>query len=324
MQSVPRYLIVPSMLNLWFRLKSNIIYKIKRLNREYVRKTIITKRCQKLIKKQIGLLAIIAFIVTFMAFSGVASAQTSNAQVVFFTSPYCSACKTAEPIVQSAAAKYGVTLVTYDVTTSPGKGVAAANGVSETPTIVVSGAQSARFEGSITQAQIESTIKAAIGTTTVQQAAATPTAAATVKAAATPTKTPTAAATVKAAATPTAAATVKATATPTQYTGPFVGSKNSNVYHYPWCSEAQKIKPENLVKFNTAADAQKMGYRPCEVCKPPTATTTTTPTAQPTIQVVAPTPTTKTTTSTVPEFSVLGLGAPALLVGAIYLFLRRQ
>ena len=180
-----------------------------------------------------------------MAFSGVASAQTSNAQVVFFTSPYCSACKTAEPIVQSAAAKYGVTLVTYDVTTSPGKGIASANGVSETPTIVVSGAQSARFEGSITQAQIESAIKAAIGTTTVQQAAATPTAAAPAKA--------------------TAAATVKAAAPPTK-----------------------------------------------------------TPTATPTIQVVAPTPTTKTTTSTVPEFSVLGLGAPALLVGAIYLFLRRQ
>ena len=190
-----------------------------------------------------------------MAFSGVASAQTSNAQVVFFTSPYCSACKTAEPIVQSAAAKYGVTLVTYDVTTSPGKGIASANGVSETPTIVVSGAQSARFEGSITQAQIESAIKAAMGTTTVQQAAATPTAAATVKAAATPTKTPTAAAT---------------------------------------------------------------------VAQTPTATPTKTPTAKPTIQVVAPTPTTKTTTSTVPEFSVLGLGAPALLVGAIYLFLRRQ
>jgi thioredoxin-like negative regulator of GroEL len=214
-----------------------------------------------LIKKQIGLLAIIAFIVTFMAFSGVASAQTSNAQVVFFTSPYCSACKTAEPIVQSAAAKYGVTLVTYDVTTSPGKGIASANGVSETPTIVVSGAQSARFEGSITQAQIESAIKAAMGTTTVQQAAATPTAAATVKAA-----TPTAAATVKAT-TPTAAATVKATT--------------------PTAAATVKATP-------------------------------------PTIQVVAPTPTTKTTTSTVPEFSVLGLGAPALLVGAIYLFLRRQ
>src|SRR5665647_735951 len=197
MQSVPRYLIVPSMLNLLFGLKSNIIYKIKRLNREYVRKTVITKRCQKLIKKQIGLLAIIAFIVTFMAFSGVASAQTSNAQVVFFTSPFCSACKTAEPIVQSAAAKYGVTLVTYDVTTSPGKGVAEANGVSTTPTIVVSGAQSARFKGSITQAQIESAIKAAIGTTTVQQAAATPTAAATVKAAAPPTKTPTATPTIQ-------------------------------------------------------------------------------------------------------------------------------
>jgi thiol-disulfide isomerase/thioredoxin len=275
-----------------------------------------------LIKKQIGLLAIIAFIVTFMAFSGVASAQTSNAQVVFFTSPYCKACNDAVPIVQSAAAKYGVTLVTYDVTTGPGKGIASANGVSETPTIVVSGAQSARFEGSITQTQIESAIQAAIGTTTPKPTvAATTTPKATVAATTTPKATVAATTTPKATATPTAAATVKTTTT---YTGPFVGSKNSDVYHYPWCFEATKIKPENLVKFATAAEAQAKGYRPCLVCNPPTAKTTTAPTAQPTIQVATTTPTTMTSTQTVPEFSLLGLGAPALLVGAIYLFLRRQ
>ena len=45
------------------------------------------------------------------------------------------------------------------------------------------------------------------------------------------------------------------------YTGPYVGSKNSDVYHYPWCPEAKKIKPENLVVFATVADACAAGYR---------------------------------------------------------------
>ena len=54
------------------------------------------------------------------------------------------------------------------------------------------------------------------------------------------------------------------------YTGPFVGSKNSNVYHIPSCFEAQKIKPQNLVTFPNAKAAQAAGYRPCEVCKPET------------------------------------------------------
>ena len=159
-----------------------------------------------MIKKQIGLLAIIAVLVSFMAFTGVASAQTSNAQVVFFTSPFCSACQAAEPIVQSSAAKYGVTVTVVDVTASPGKGIGTANGVTQTPTIVVSGAQNARFEGSVTQAQMDSALQAAIGT-------ATPAAKATV-AAATPTAAPTAAATV--AHTPTATPTKTPTATPTK------------------------------------------------------------------------------------------------------------
>ncbi len=49
----------------------------------------------------------------------------------------------------------------------------------------------------------------------------------------------------------------------------YVGSKNSNKYHYPTCRYAQKIKPENLVTFNSAKDAQAAGYVPCKVCKPP-------------------------------------------------------
>lgn len=51
--------------------------------------------------------------------------------------------------------------------------------------------------------------------------------------------------------------------------GPFVGSKNSDVYHWPWCSSAKQIKASNEVWFNTAADAQKAGYHPCSRCNPP-------------------------------------------------------
>jgi len=49
----------------------------------------------------------------------------------------------------------------------------------------------------------------------------------------------------------------------------YVGSANSNVYHYPTCASAQRINPSNLVTFSSAADAQAKGYRPCKVCRPP-------------------------------------------------------
>jgi hypothetical protein len=49
----------------------------------------------------------------------------------------------------------------------------------------------------------------------------------------------------------------------------FLGSKNSNKYHYPTCRWAQKIKPSNLVKFSTPEEAVKAGYVPCKVCNPP-------------------------------------------------------
>jgi methylphosphotriester-DNA--protein-cysteine methyltransferase len=50
----------------------------------------------------------------------------------------------------------------------------------------------------------------------------------------------------------------------------FVGSKNSDKYHFPDCKWAKKISPKNLVTFKTAQEAVKAGYVPCKVCKPPT------------------------------------------------------
>jgi len=49
----------------------------------------------------------------------------------------------------------------------------------------------------------------------------------------------------------------------------YVGSKKSNKYHYPSCQWAKKIKPYNLVTFQSAKEAQEAGYVPCKVCKPP-------------------------------------------------------
>ena len=88
------------------------------------------------------------------------------------------------------------------------------------------------------------------------------------------------------------------------YTGPFVGSINSNVYHYPWCSDAKKILPKNLITFATVADACAAGYRPCKVCDPPACgspTPTAAPTAAPTASTVAtPTPTIMPTSTIAP------------------------
>lgn len=67
----------------------------------------------------------------------------------------------------------------------------------------------------------------------------------------------------------------------------FVGSKNSNVYHYPSCYEAKKIKSENLVTFNTLAEACAAGYMACKVCNPPACGATPVPTPNPT---TSPTP----------------------------------
>ena len=56
---------------------------------------------------------------------------------------------------------------------------------------------------------------------------------------------------------------------PVNAQGQFVGSKTSDVYHYPSCSHAKNIKAENQIWFVDAQDAVNHGYRPCSVCNPP-------------------------------------------------------
>jgi beta-lactamase superfamily II metal-dependent hydrolase len=59
------------------------------------------------------------------------------------------------------------------------------------------------------------------------------------------------------------------TTTATSSNGPFVGSSKSNKYHYPSCSAAKKIKPENLITFSSSEEARAQGYVPCGICHPP-------------------------------------------------------
>lgn len=45
--------------------------------------------------------------------------------------------------------------------------------------------------------------------------------------------------------------------------GIIVASKNGKKYHWPWCSWAKNIKPENQVWFKSEEEAKKAGYQPC-------------------------------------------------------------
>ena len=51
--------------------------------------------------------------------------------------------------------------------------------------------------------------------------------------------------------------------------GVYIGSVNSNIYHYPSCEWAKRIYPQNEIWFSSVADAKAHGYRACKVCKPP-------------------------------------------------------
>lgn len=57
-------------------------------------------------------------------------------------------------------------------------------------------------------------------------------------------------------------------ATDTQDAGAtfLVGSKNSDKYHFPWCSGALRIKPENLISFTSYEEARAAGYTPAGNC----------------------------------------------------------
>jgi hypothetical protein len=63
--------------------------------------------------------------------------------------------------------------------------------------------------------------------------------------------------------------TVAGTTTSTGETkeGAYVGSKNGDKYHLPWCSGALRIKEENKVWFRTKEEAEASGYSPASNCK---------------------------------------------------------
>lgn len=47
----------------------------------------------------------------------------------------------------------------------------------------------------------------------------------------------------------------------------YVASKNSDKYHLPWCSGAQRIAEENLIYFTSKEEAEMAGYTPAANCK---------------------------------------------------------
>lgn len=48
----------------------------------------------------------------------------------------------------------------------------------------------------------------------------------------------------------------------------YVANKNSDIFHYPGCKWANKIKSENLIVFECVLDAVDKDYKPCRLCKP--------------------------------------------------------
>lgn len=58
------------------------------------------------------------------------------------------------------------------------------------------------------------------------------------------------------------------TSDPGQSEGRYVGSTQSDKFHYATCQHAKKILSENKIWFETREDAFAKGYSPCGVCKP--------------------------------------------------------
>ena len=117
--------------------------------------------------------------------------------------------------------------------------------------------------------------------------------------------------------------------------GSFVGSAQSNVYHKPSCGDVKNIHQENLVVFNSVADACAAGYRPCKVCNPPACPTPTVSkspsvTLTPSVNKLAstsitPTPASTQETKSTPEFPLPIAGAAmVVIVSAIYMALRKR
>lgn len=60
----------------------------------------------------------------------------------------------------------------------------------------------------------------------------------------------------------------KKKATKKSTTGAYVGSQNSDVFHYSSCASAKRIKSYNKITFSSRSKAIASGYRPCYKCHP--------------------------------------------------------
>jgi len=47
----------------------------------------------------------------------------------------------------------------------------------------------------------------------------------------------------------------------------YVASKNSDKYHLPWCSGAQRINEANKIWFSSKEEAENMGFKPAGNCE---------------------------------------------------------
>lgn len=61
--------------------------------------------------------------------------------------------------------------------------------------------------------------------------------------------------------------TPRSTLNPQKLDTRVVVSKNSDKYHYSWCSGAKRIKPENQIWFTSTAEAESSGYVLAGNCK---------------------------------------------------------
>ena len=62
--------------------------------------------------------------------------------------------------------------------------------------------------------------------------------------------------------------TPRSTLNPQKLDTRVVGSKNSDKYHYSWCSGGKRIKPENQIWFSSAQEAESKGYVLAGNCNP--------------------------------------------------------
>lgn len=53
---------------------------------------------------------------------------------------------------------------------------------------------------------------------------------------------------------------------PVATSGTYLASKNGTKYYLPTCGSAKRIKPENIVWFQTKAEAEAVGYEPAANC----------------------------------------------------------